>query len=91
MAWEPDSGAIDRETFLEVLRRCKVETSPDPDYPGKTLSKKGDEVDSRVLDEWIERDVIRYFSRTFNIPMASFFNLHKLVEIPKKTVSNENP
>jgi hypothetical protein len=89
MAWEPDSGAIDRETFLMVLLRHKVDTSPDPDYPGNTLSTKGDEADSRILDEWIERDVLRFFSRTFRIPMASFFNSPKLSEVPRKVVVNE--
>lgn len=74
MAWEPDSGAIDRESFLDALHRNRVTTGPDPDYPGNTLSSKGDKLDSRRLDEWIERDVIRFFSRTFRIQMASFFN-----------------
>jgi len=90
MPWEPDSGAIDRETFLRVLQRHKVATSPDPDRPGHTLSTKGDGLDSRVLDEWIERDILRYFARTFRIPMASFFNYaRRLAEVPKKANVNE--
>jgi hypothetical protein len=89
MAWEPDSGAIDRETFLRVLQRHKVVTSPDPDYPGHTLSTKRNKLDSRLLDDWIERDIIRYFARTFGIPMASFFNSPKLSEVSKKAAVNE--
>jgi hypothetical protein len=85
MAWEADSGAIDRETFLKVVKRHGVDVSPDPDKPGHTLFMKDDMLDSRVLHEWIDRDILRFFSRTCAIPMASFFNSHRLIELRKKT------
>ena len=69
-----DTGCVDGATVLEVMSYQKVSIGSDPDYPNQTVFVKGDKIDSRVLPDWCDRDLLQYFQRTFGVPMAHFYH-----------------
>jgi hypothetical protein len=69
-----DEGAVDRDTVLEFLTCHHVSIGTDLDCPDQTVFIKGDKIDSRKLDEWVERDVLQFFKRTFGVPIEHFFH-----------------
>jgi len=70
---DPDSGEVDRETVLNVLRHHNVDLSPDPLQPGNTLMVKGKVTLSLPLDEWVKRKTTDLLKRRFSIPIHHFF------------------
>ena len=81
-----NEGAVDRDTVISVLKWHHVSIGVDPDCPGQTIFTKGDKIDSRKLEDWVERDVLQFFQRTFGVPMAHFFHpdwLTKVRPFPK--------
>jgi hypothetical protein len=69
-----DTGCVDSATVLEVMECHTISIGPDPDYPEQTIFAKGSKIDSRVLPDWCDRDVLQYFSRTFGIPITHFYH-----------------
>jgi hypothetical protein len=69
-----NEGAVDRDTVIGVLTCHHVSIGTDPDCPGQTIFIKGDKIDSRVLEQWVERDVLQFFKRTFGVPIEHFFH-----------------
>jgi hypothetical protein len=70
---DPDSGEVDRETVLNVLRHHSVDVSPDPLQSGNTLMVKGKVTLSLPLDEWVKRKTTDLLKRRFSIPIHHFF------------------
>jgi hypothetical protein len=75
MGPDPDTGAVPRDTVLQVLYWHHVEIiQNDPHTPGKIVLIKGDKIDAREIYEWVERDILQYFKREFGVPMAHFYH-----------------
>lgn len=70
---DPDTGDVDRETVLNVLRHHKVDVSPDPLRSGNTLMVKGTIALSLPFDPWIKRKTTDLLKRKFSIPIHHFF------------------
>lgn len=70
---DPDSGDVDRETVLAVLRFHKVEVFPDPLEKGYVLMIRDNRVLSLPIDPWVSRKVTDSLKRTFSIPIHHFF------------------
>lgn len=82
-----DDGCVDSVTVLEVMECHRVSIGPDPDYPGQTIFSKGNEIDSRVMPDWCDRDLLQYFKRKFGIPIAHFYHpewARQMVQSKKK-------
>jgi hypothetical protein len=70
---DPDSGEVDRETVVNVLRHHKVDVSPDPLEPSSMLMVRGNVAMSLPLDAWVKRRTTDLLKRRFNIPAHHFF------------------
>ena len=70
---DQDSGEVDRETVINVLRHHKVDVSPDPLVPSNTLMVRGNVAISLPLDDWVKRKTTDLLKRRFNIPVHHFF------------------
>jgi hypothetical protein len=70
---DPDSGEVDRETVFNVLRRHKVDVSPDLLQPGNMLMVRGTIALSLPFDAWVKRRTTDLLKRKFGIPVHHFF------------------
>lgn len=78
-----ETGEVDKETILVVLRFHNVDISPDPENEGAMLLVRGDIVDSIMIPEWVGRRLVQYLKRTFDIPVHHFYR-PEMMEPPKK-------
>jgi hypothetical protein len=74
MPVDQDTGAVDQVTVLEVLKCHHVSIGTDQDCPGQTILTRGDKIDARAFTEWVERDALQFFQRTFGVPIAHFYH-----------------
>lgn len=77
---DPESGEVDGETILKVLRFHGVETSPDPENPGAMLLVRGTIVKSEPIADWNGRRCVQFLKRTFSIPVHHFYNPEMMVD-----------
>jgi hypothetical protein len=70
---DPDSGEVDRETVINVLRHHKIDVSPDPLLEGNTLMVRGLVAVSLPFDAWVKRKTTDLLKRRFGIPVHHFF------------------
>jgi hypothetical protein len=78
---DPETGEVDRDTVLAVLRYHKVDVSPDPLEEGNVLMVRSQIVRSIPLDPWVKRKTTDFLKRTFNIPIHHFFRPEMMTEI----------
>jgi len=76
---DPDTGEVDRETIVLVLRFHKVEVSPDPKNQGAMLLVRGDVVESKTIPKSVGRRLIQYLKRRFDIPIHHFYRPEMMV------------
>jgi hypothetical protein len=86
---DPETGEVDRETVLNVMRHHKVDVSPDPLEPGNILMVRGTVAISLPFDDWVKRKTTDLLKRKFGIPIHHFFRPEMMafetLEIPDKT------
>jgi hypothetical protein len=70
---DPDSGEVDRETVINVLRHHKVDVSPDPLVPSNMLIVRENVAISLPFDAWVKRRTTDLLKRRFGIPIHHFF------------------
>lgn len=66
-----ESGEVDREIALRVLRHCGVSVLVNSDE--YTLSKN-DVIETHKLQSPLSRRMIHYLSRTFDVSIHLFYN-----------------
>ncbi len=72
--YNQETGEVDRETVIMVLRRNGVGVSDDPDNPGSVVLIKGNIVESKPLPKWVGRRLLQYFQRTYQIHIHYFYH-----------------
>ena len=72
--FDSESGEVDRDAVLKVLRFHKVEISPDSENKGAMLLVRGSIVKSEPIAEWSSRRFIHYLQRVFDIPIHHFYH-----------------
>ena len=81
---DPDSGEVDRDTVLLVLRFHKVDVSPDPNVPNLFNLARGDEPpEAKIIDPWVGRRMIQYLKRRFAIPVHHFYRPEMMTGSPR--------
>ena len=71
---DPETGDVDRETVIHILRRHGVGVSDDPDNPGSVILIKGNIIESKPLPNRVGRRLLQYFKRTYKIPIHLFYH-----------------
>jgi hypothetical protein len=79
---DPETGEVDRDTVIAVLRYHRVEVSPDPHEEGNVLMVRGTVARSIPLDPWVKRKTTDFLKRTFAIPIHHFFRPEMMTDIP---------
>jgi len=72
--FDSESGAVDRDAVIKVLRFHRVEISPDSENEGSMLLVRSDIIKSVPIPPWCSRRFVHYLQRTFNIPIHHFYH-----------------
>ena len=81
-----ESGEVDRETALQVLRNGGVGVSIVGD---KYTLSKGEVIETHNLQDPLSRRMVHYLSRTFDVPVHLFYNPGMQIAAPPSTPPSE--
>jgi len=74
-------GAVDRETVISVLKASGVVISKQKDGPpGMLVLAKGGYLESRRIPEVVHKQLLHFFKRKFDIPIANFYNPYLIIQ-----------
>ena len=68
------SGKVRRETVIDVLRRHGVAVYPRETGSDILILCKGDVIEVLLLPPVVERRLLHYLQRKFDVPIHHFFN-----------------
>ena len=74
MAFDPETGEVDREQVVQVFRHYRLGASDDPDNPGCIILAKGTILESVPLPNPVSRRLLHYFQRTYGIAIHHFYH-----------------
>jgi hypothetical protein len=81
-----ESGYVNREIVIDILRRHGVGMSPLSGAPEVMILIKGDKIDARPLSDEVSRCVLRYLTRRFNIPIHHFYTPLMAPKLPDEKI-----
>jgi len=68
-----ESGEVDRDTIIRVLRFHGIDVSQDYKEAGNYLLVRGATVQSIPIEDWSKRRFVHFLQRTFTIPIHHFY------------------
>jgi hypothetical protein len=74
VGFDPETGDVDREQVIQVLRHYKLGASDDPDNPGCIILAKELILESVPLPNPVSRKMLHYFQRTYGIAIHHFYH-----------------
>lgn len=74
MPEDSETGEVDRETVLLVLRHYHVGVADDPENPGCMILIKDEVVESKPIPKLVGKRLLQYFKRRYGVPIHHFYH-----------------